>query len=142
MHVERTLTVNQPPTVVVDYLRDFAHTEAWDPGTKSCVREDSGPVIVGSRWKNVSEFRGHETELDYHLESDDGSRLVFIGENPTATSTDDISVRGHDGRTTVTYNATIEFHGLAKLADPFIRPGFSSLADDTVVKLTEVLAAL
>src|SRR5687768_8175715 len=41
--VERTFTVASSPEGVVEYLRDFARTEQWDPGTVSCTRLDDGP---------------------------------------------------------------------------------------------------
>jgi hypothetical protein len=62
--VTRAFTVNPPVGTVVDYLKDFTHAEQWDPGTRSCVREDSGPVRVGSGWHNTSVFMGRTTELE------------------------------------------------------------------------------
>ena len=88
--VSRTLTVRAPLASVVEYLKDFAHAESWDPGTVSCVQTTPGPVGVGTEWRNVSEFRGKETTLTYRLEKLEPQRLVFVGENKTATSTDDL----------------------------------------------------
>lgn len=140
--VERTFEVRQPVSVVVDYLSDFAHAEQWDPGTRSCTRTDSGPIRVGSTWHNVSEFKGKETELEYRLTELDGGRLVFVGENKTATSTDTVSVRATDAGSAITYHAQIEFHGVAKLATPFLKSEFEELGDKTVVQMTGVLNAL
>ncbi|MFI7118730.1 SRPBCC family protein [Amycolatopsis sp. NPDC049868] len=120
VHVHRTITVRTPAQTVVGYLRDFAHAESWDPGTVSCTRTDTGPIAVGARWHNVSEFRGKKTELTYRLDRLEPDRIVFVGSNKTATSTDDLTISEQDGTTTVSYHATIEFHGLAKLADPFL----------------------
>jgi len=142
VHVTRTFTVQQPTSVVVDYLRDFARAEAWDPGTKSCRRTDSGDLRVGSTWQNVSEFRGRETELEYTLRRLDPDRLTFVGKNKTATSTDDMAFSSGDGVTTITYNATIEFHGLAKLAGPFLQSTFEKLGDETEQQMTNVLNSL
>lgn len=142
VHVERTFTVQAPLAAVVDYLADFSHAEAWDPGTKSCTPKGSGPVRTGSQWHNVSEFRGRETELEYTLTERGADKLVFVGTNKTATSTDDMSfARAGDG-TSVTYSATIELHGVAKLADPFLKGTFEKLADKTVVQMTAVLERL
>jgi len=46
--VSRTFDVAPQPEVVVSYLADFSHAEQWDPGTERCVRNDDGPVRVGS----------------------------------------------------------------------------------------------
>ena len=140
--VERTFQVRQPVPVVVDYLKDFAHAEQWDPGTKSCTRTDSGPIEVGSTWHNVSEFKGRDTELEYTLVESTAERLTFEGKNKTATSTDTISIRPTDTGSAITYHAQIEFHGLAKLATPFLKSEFEELGDKTVEQMTAVINRL
>ncbi|WP_191251092.1 SRPBCC family protein [Amycolatopsis oliviviridis] len=142
VHVHRTITVRTPAQTVVDYLKDFAHAEAWDPGTVSCTRTGTGPIAVGSQWHNVSEFRGKKTELTYRLDRLEPGRIVFVGDNKTATSTDDLTVSEEDGTTTVSYHATIEFHGLAKLADPFLKRQFEKMGDELVPTMKSVLEAL
>src|SRR4051812_14711484 len=67
-YVERTFTVQQQIGTVVDYLRDFAEAESWDPGTVSCRQESPGPIEVGTPWHNVSRIRGRDTELTYRLD--------------------------------------------------------------------------
>jgi carbon monoxide dehydrogenase subunit G len=140
--VERTFTVNVPPAVVLNYLRDFSTTEAWDPGTESCTRDDDGPVAVGSSWHNVSKIAGLTTELTYRLAELSADHLVFVGENDTATSTDTITVRAAANGSEVTYHADIEMHGLAKLASPAIKVVFEKIGRDTAKQMTTVLNAL
>jgi carbon monoxide dehydrogenase subunit G len=140
--VQRSFVVSRPMAEVVGYLEDFSHAEAWDPGTERCTRTDSGAVAVGSRWHNVSQFRGRQTELDYELVRRDPDRLTFRGTNKTATSTDDMSFATAGQGTSITYRANVEFHGLAKLAGPLIQRGFEKLADETVSQLTRVINAL
>jgi carbon monoxide dehydrogenase subunit G len=130
--VSRTLTVRTPLPAVVDYLKDFAHAEEWDPGTVSCVQTTDGPVGIGTEWRNVSQFRGKETTLTYRLDRAEDRRLVFVGTNKTATSTDDITFAGVDEGTTITYHAHVVFHGLAKLADPFMKKEFDRLGDELI----------
>jgi carbon monoxide dehydrogenase subunit G len=143
VHIQRTFTVEQPVEVVVDYLKDFGHAEQWDPGTVSCVRVGDDPVGVGASWNNVSKVRGRETRLRYRLERWEPRRLTFVGQNKTATSTDDMTfAAATDACTQVRYDANIVFHGLAKLADPFLRGEFERLGDETVRAMTQVLNAL
>jgi carbon monoxide dehydrogenase subunit G len=142
VQVERTVTVRTPVDLVAAYLADFGHTEEWDPGTVRCTRTDAGPVAVGAQWHNVSEFRGKQTELEYRLTRLDPDRVTFVGENKTATSTDDFTLTPNAGGTTVHYRATIVFHGLAKLASPFLKRVFEGLGDDVVPKLTGALEKL
>lgn len=140
--VERTFEVDKPADVVVEYLKDFAHAEQWDPGTKSCTQESAGPVAVGTTWHNVSEIKGRETELTYELVRLEPGHLTFVGKNKTATSTDDIRVTPSATGSTITYRAEIEFHGIAKVAGPFLQGEFDSLGDETRDSLTSVIARL
>lgn len=140
--VERTFTVPKAPNAVVDYLKDFSRTEQWDPGTVSCARLDDGPVREGSTWRNVSNFKGRTTELTYRLARLEPTRLTFVGENKTATSTDDLTFATVQGGTRITYRADIVFHGLAKLADPFLRGEFERLGDEVARRMPAVIEAL
>lgn len=142
VNVERTFSVRPEPQAVLRYLSDFGHAERWDPGTVSCTRSDDGPVRVGSTWRNVSNCKGKETELTYELTCHDDGRLVFVGKNKTATSTDDISVVPEGAGSTITYHAEIIFHGVAKIADPFLRSEFEKLGDATVESMTKTLNEL
>ncbi len=144
VHVQRTFTVSKPVDVVVDYLKDFANAEAWDPGTQRCTRQASsaGPVAVGTTWDNVSKVRGKETSLTYRLDRLEPKRLTFVGTNKTATSTDDIFFEPVGDATQIRYDSNIVFNGLAKLADPLMRREFERLGDETVEKMTRVLNGL
>src|ERR1700754_435726 len=106
--VSRTLTVRAARPDVVNYLKDFANAESWDPGTVSCTQVTDGPVGVGTEWRNVSEFRGRETTLTYRLERLADDELVFVGRNKTATSTDTLSFTTLDsGGTSIPYPAPL-----------------------------------
>ncbi|MEJ7770822.1 MAG: SRPBCC family protein [Geodermatophilaceae bacterium] len=140
--VRRTFTVDQPMDKVVGYLRDFANAQHWDPGTLTCTQVGNGPVAVGTHWHNVSKFRGRTTELDYELVRSQADRLTFVGKNKSATSTDDLSFRDIKGRTEIGYHAHFEFHGLAKLAVPFIKGTIEELGDPTVEQMKRALNTL
>ena len=141
--VERTFVVNAPIEKVGPYLADFSNAEAWDPGTKTCTRLDGGPLGIGARWRNVSEFMGRETELEYRLERWEPEALRLVGENKTVTSTDDITLRAVDPLTTeITYHVDFDFHGIATIAGPLLKPALEKLGNETQEQMTKVLAAL
>ena len=143
VQVSRTFTVDKPAEVVVGYLRDFSHAVDWDPGTQSCERQDTGPVAVGSSWRNVSKFLGRETTLDYRLERLEPGRIVLVGSNKTATSTDDITVRDTGpGASEVTYQADIELRGAARLGAPIVALAMERLGDKTVTGIQDAVRAL
>jgi carbon monoxide dehydrogenase subunit G len=140
VQVTRTFTVTRDADTVTSYLADFSNATAWDPGTVSCERQDSGPVKVGSTWRNVSEFLGRKTELNYRLETLAPGHIVLVGSNKTATSTDDITVRATPPGSEVTYQATIELRGLAKLGAPVVAAAMQRLGDRTAAQIQETIA--
>lgn len=140
--VERTFTVNPDPTTVVDYLKDFAHAEAWDPGTESCTQESPGEVRVGTRWHNVSKIAGVTTELTYTLETLTPGRLVFSGDNDSALTTDTITVSAKNGGSEIHYEAVIEPKGAGKLGEPLLKLLFERLGTKTEQQMTDVLNGL
>lgn len=140
--VSRTFDVTSAPAVVVPYLADFANAEEWDPGTVSCVREGAGPVEVGASWHNTSKIAGVSTELTYTLEELGEHRIVLVGRNDTATSTETIEVTPSGAGSTVTYTNELQFKGAAKLAAPLGKVIFEKLGNDTEAQLTDCLNAL
>lgn len=140
--VSRTFTVDPAPSVVLDYLQDFSNAEEWDPGTESCTRRDSGPVQVGSTFHNESKIAGVSTELVYELVERTDERLVFVGENDSAKSTDTISVVPDGTGSEVTYEAVIELKGAAKLAAPGVKLVFERIGSETETQMTQVLNGL
>ncbi|KRC89360.1 polyketide cyclase [Terrabacter sp. Root85] len=137
--VTRSFTVHPAPAVVIAYLKDFANAEEWDPGTESCTRVGDGPVAVGARWHNVSKIAGVTTELDYELAELTDTRIVLVGRNDSATSTDTITVLPSGEGSEITYHAELDMHGLANLAAPAMKLVFEKLANDTEEQLTRVL---
>ncbi len=137
--VIRSFTVHPAPAVVIAYLKDFANAEEWDPGTESCTRVGDGPVAVGARWHNVSKIAGVTTELDYELAELTDTRIVLVGRNDSATSTDTITVLPSGEGSEITYHAELDMHGLANLAAPAMKLVFEKLANDTEEQLTRVL---
>ncbi len=141
--VERRVEVRPQAPDVFAFLADFTHTEQWDPGTVRTTRIDDGPLGEGTRFHNVSEFRGRRTELDYRLvRFEPHSRLTFTGENATVTATDDLALAPSADGTVITYRAHFAFKRWARLAEPFLRRGFEPIADATAAQLKRTLDAL
>lgn len=140
--VSRTFEVQPPPEVVVPYLADFTHAEQWDPGTVRCERIDEGPVAVGATWHNTSKIAGVSTELTYRLEQLTDERVVLVGRNDTATSTETIEVTRAGSSSTITYRNDVKFRGLAQLASPLAKLVFEKLAGDTERQLVQTLNGL
>lgn len=135
----RTTQVARRMADIVDYLAEFSHAEQWDAGTISCERIDPGPLAVGARWRNISEFRGNETEIEYTLTCYEPQRLTFTGENKTVSTLDDLTFDGDGSHTQVRYHAQFDFHGLATLGQPFIKGDLEKLGDRTITTMKQIL---
>jgi hypothetical protein len=140
--VSRTFSTDVAPAIAIPYLADFAHAEQWDPGTVRWVRNDDGPVRVGSSWHNTSKIAGISTELTYTLEQLTDARIVLVGRNDTATSTETIDVTASETGSRITYTNEVQFNGAAKLAAPLAKIVFEKLGNDTEKQLVETLNAL
>ncbi|MFW0793067.1 SRPBCC family protein [Gordonia sp. CPCC 205515] len=141
VEVSRTFTVARPLDDVVAYLRDFANAREWDPGTQRCEQIGVDPIALGTQWRNTSKLYGISTELTYELTRDDPAHVTFTGRNKTATTVDDLTFTADGNDTRITYRAQVDFHGLARLADPVAQLAFNRLADTVPKQMTEVLNA-
>ena len=143
MDIVRSVTVDQPVERVFTYLSDFTTTTEWDPGTVRTTRE-VGDGGVGTRYRNVSRFLGRETELVYVVEElSPLQRVRLRGENRTVVAHDTMSFTANtDGTTTVTYRASFELNGLARLAGPLLGPAFRRLGDEAEHGLRTALGRL
>ncbi|PJJ47847.1 carbon monoxide dehydrogenase subunit G [Mumia flava] len=140
--ISRTFDVAVPPAAALEYLEDFAHAQEWDPGTQRCVRNDDGPIGVGSSWFNESKIYGVSTSLEYTLQERTDERLVFVGVNKSATSTDRITVTPNGEGSRITYVAEIELSGLTRLMDPVMKVVFERIGDEVVRDMTAALERL
>ena len=143
VRVTRSFTVSKAADAVLSYLKDFGNAVEWDPGTESCQRQDSGPVVVGSSWHNVSLFLGRRTELIYRLDVAEPGHLVFTGTNTGATSTDDIRIADvGPGTSQVTYRADLQLHGAARLASFAVKLALERIGDRLVTQMQKAISAL
>jgi carbon monoxide dehydrogenase subunit G len=140
--VSRTFSVSPPPQQVIDYLKDFANAVEWDPGTQRCTRIDSGAIVEGASWHNVSKIFGVTAELTYTLDSLSDSNIVLIGTNKSSTSIENISIDAVNTGSVITYRNELEMHGPLKLLNPVLKLAFEKLANETEQQLTSVLNRL
>ena len=137
--VSRTFTVDSPPALTLEYLKDFRHAEEWAPGTHSCERIDTGPITEGAYWHHVSKLLGLTVELTYRLDAVTDRRLMFVGENQSARTTDTITVEPKGAGSTITYRSDIETYGTARIFSPLIRLVLQKRAADTERQMSSVL---
>ena len=127
--VQRVVPTTLDPASTFAFLSAFENTPTWDPGTPEVEKRTSGPVAVGSKFHAVAEFRGKRQPIDYVVTELSGNRIRLRGENKTVISVDTIEVRPTGTGSEVHYNAEFTLKGIAKLAEPFVKPMFEKLGD-------------
>lgn len=125
-----TGTVRSPlePGKAFGYLAAFEHTPEWDPGTPVVRKLSEGPVAVGHRYHAEAEFRGKRQTLVYEVVELAGSLIRLRGENTAVISVDTIDVTPSGTGCEVRYTAEFRLKGWRKIAEPFVKPAFQSLA--------------
>ncbi|CAM3135455.1 Polyketide cyclase / dehydrase and lipid transport [Arthrobacter ulcerisalmonis] len=124
------------------FLSQFENTSEWDPGTPVMEKLTPGPVAVGHRYRAEAEFKGKRQELIYEVIDLGTSHIKLRGENKTVTALDTISVVPAGTGSSVTYKAEFSLNGLAKLAEPFVKPAFNSLREPALAGLRNKLNSM
>ncbi len=141
MRITRVVETSLDIREVYALLADFTTTEQWDPGTvhTTLLHGDGG---IGTVYANTSVFNGRKTDLTYTvIDCEPPRRIRLRGENATVTAVDTMTFEPlASGGTRVTYDAAFTFHGIARLAAPFLASAFRRLGDAAEVGLRTALA--
>jgi hypothetical protein len=140
--VTGTVRTALDPTKAFNYLSAFEHTPEWDPGTPVVDKLSAGPVAVGHRYHAEAEFRGKRQALTYEVVELTANRITLRGENKSVISVDTIVVSPAGAGSEVQYTAEFTLKGWLKLAEPFVRPAFRSLAGPAMDGMKRELNAL
>ena len=104
------------------FIADFANNPAWDPGTATARRLDSGPVGVGSTYELDVRMGGRTMPMTYRITvHEPDQRVELRGVGSSVQARDDIRfARTAGGGTRVDYVADIELTGWMRLLTPFV----------------------
>lgn len=127
---ERIETV-LPIDEAFDYIADFANAHAWDPGTISSRRIDSGPVGAGALYLLDVRMGDRVVRMDYRIRDlERPNRVVLTGSGPNVHAVDDIRFERTDNGTRIDYTADIRLGGLLRFVQPFLGGSFEKLGRD------------
>ena len=116
-----------------DYVADFANSHAWDPGTLSSRRLDSGPVRAGARYLLDVRMGDRVAPMEYRISVfEPPTRVILTGEGSGVTAVDDIRFEPAGGGTRVDYTADIKLAGFLGLIQPLLGRAFGNLARNAV----------
>jgi carbon monoxide dehydrogenase subunit G len=141
--LHETITVTRPIDESFAYVADFATTAEWDPGIAQARRVDDGPIGLGSRFAVVAVFNGRRLDLIYEIVAyEPPERIVLRGEGKGFRGVDEITLTTEgNAQTRIDYVADIGLTGIAKLAEPFMKGRFDTMAKKAVTGLKAALEA-
>ncbi len=141
VHVSRTVTVPLPRDEAFRRVADFGRAAEWDPGLSESRQATSGEPGLGTQFAIVAEFRGKATPMTYEItEWEPTTRMVITGTGEKATARDEIVFAdAAGGGTDITYSAALGLTGVLKVAEPFLKGTFNSMADHAVAGLASWL---
>ncbi|MGZ8782132.1 MAG: SRPBCC family protein [Gaiellaceae bacterium] len=140
MRVSEQIDVTRPAADAFRYAAEFEHTAEWDPGIAESRRLTDGPVRVGTQFDVVALFRGKRQRFLYTVtELDDGRRIVLAGDGEKATSVDEITVEPKGDGSRISYTAEIKVKGIARLAEPLLKPMLAKTAKEALDGLEQKL---
>ncbi len=116
---------------VFDYLARFSSAADWDPGVAEAKQGTADPVALGTKFDLVAVFLGNRVPMTYEIvEYERPNRVVLLAETATARSLDTITfAKVDDSTTAVTYDAILDFKGIARLAAPLLSLAFRKTGD-------------
>lgn len=137
--IERSVRSSLDAKSAFVYLSAFEHTPEWDPGTPVVKKLSAGPVAVGHEYHAEAEFRGKRQALTYKVLELSSRHIKLRGENKSVVSVDTIEVTPAGAGCNVKYTAEFTLKGWLKIAEPFMKPAFQSLADPAMTGIKKAL---
>jgi carbon monoxide dehydrogenase subunit G len=124
-----SVTTDWTPEQAFAYLADARHFADWDPGTEAAVLVEGTEPGPGTAYAVRVHVGPPTITLRYEtIRHEPPTRVTLRAVHTTMELVDDITVSVADGRTTVTYDATVTLRGVARLLGPLIDRGFARTA--------------
>jgi carbon monoxide dehydrogenase subunit G len=118
-----------PMDVAFSFVADFANSERWDPGVRSSVRVDQGPVAVGATYQLQVRMGGRFAPMEYRVTAfEPGRRVVLAGKGSGVTAVDEIAFTPTPSGTHIDYTADIKLGGVLGLFQPLLGGAFRKVA--------------
>ena len=141
--LHETIETTLPLDVAFPFVADFANSERWDPGVRSSVRADAGPVGVGATYNLQVRMGGRFAPMEYRVtEFEPGRRVVLAGTGSGVTARDEIAFSPTETGTHIDYTADIKLGGVLGLLQPLLGGAFRKVARDARDGMKRTLDAM
>ncbi|MDQ2750738.1 MAG: SRPBCC family protein [Actinomycetota bacterium] len=144
IEIRRQVETDWPIEQVANYLCDFTTAAAWDPRMVRCLRLDFGALRVGSEFDIVQRRGRLRSPSRYQvIDLDPGRSITLRSSTRAIECTDTMTFEAaSSGGTTVTYETSVRFKGLAKAGESMMRTVVNRIGDDIAAGMSQVLAHL
>src|SRR5690606_17077299 len=75
---ENTLIINRPVEDVFQFLITPEHNELWMSMIINTIRDETGPVSLGSTWQHQAKFMGRQIDLNFEVTELEPNRRVCV----------------------------------------------------------------
>lgn len=143
MRFTETFSVQKPAASVLGYAGDFRNLPQWDPSITAVEKTTPGRIGAGTKFRVHLKFLGFDSTMDYVVEEWTAGKYARLrGTTPVATAIDSITVSGKGKKTTVTWDADIQFIFPISLFDVLFAAAFRPSAMAAVAGLRRALREL
>jgi hypothetical protein len=140
-HYRGTVTTTWTPEQAFAYMADARNFAEWDPGTERSTLENAAGPGRGAVFAVRVHVGPPTITLHYvTVRHEPPHRVTLRAPHPAMELTDDITVDTFDGVTTVSYDATVELRGVARVLSPLVDRGFTKTAENGAAGLRARLA--
>ena len=122
MRITERVTIERPPADVWATIADLDTHPRWRPAVVELRQLSDGPLVVGSRVREVLRWHGRELELADEVTALEAERLLGMhGEWSAATFDLELRLAPADGGTSVTFDWSLTPRSLLmRIATPFL----------------------
>jgi len=129
-HYLATVATDWPADRAFAYLSDLEHFADWDPGVKRAEQVEGTEPALGAAYDVTVSGVGRDLVLRYVvIELDPGHRITVEAETSTLVSHDVIMVEPTATGSLVTYDASLDLKGVARIGSPLLALAFRRIGD-------------
>jgi hypothetical protein len=118
MQFSNVVSIERPQNEVFDFLADLQNVPKWNYAILETRKVTSGPVAVGSRYRQLRSLPRRSEETLEITELQPGKHLAVRGDLGPFTGTLTYDLEDIEGSTRLTNTADLEGRGIMKIAAP------------------------
>jgi uncharacterized protein YndB with AHSA1/START domain len=139
MRFRNTISINRPPATVFAYLADLENLPRWNYAIGETRKVTSGPVGVGSQYRQTRTIPVHTEESLEVVEFEPGRGITILGTLNSLPARIGYTLRPEAAGTTVINTVELKPPGLVGLLAPIAVPKIKSAVAANLDVLRQIL---